>query len=383
MRGRTAIVVGAGPAGRALAHRLAHHGVPVTLIDSRVERRWTATYAAWTDELPAWLDDSVIAARTASVAAHAIHRRHIPRGYSVFDTVGLQRRLHLDGVDVVEARTRHVAADRVITDDGKVHRGATVFDCRGAAADGPSARAAPRQTAFGIVVGRDEAAPVLDGAEAVLMDWRAPREGPPWSPRGAAPSFLYAVPVGDDAILLEETCLIGRPALPVAELADRLTTRLAGHGITGEGARHRERVSFPVLIASPTPWRLEPLRFGAAGGFVNPTTGYGVATALRWADTAARAVADDEDTSEVLWPWRARQVWRLRLRGAAVLLGLDPVQTVRFFDAFLALPLESQRSYLSERTDLTGTLAAMRRVFAALDQPTRTTLVRRTMRGRA
>lgn len=376
----TAIVVGAGPAGRALTHRLTHHGVSVTLIDSRTHRRWIQTYAAWTDELPLWLDRSVIAAGTDAVAVHTTGRRMIDRGYSVFDTTGLQHALSLDEVHVVESRAQPVNPHSVVTDDGTTYHADTVIDCRGAGAGGLSIRGLPHQTAFGIVVPRAAAAPVLCGAEAVLMDWRPPVAHQSWRPDGPVPSFLYAVPLDDDTVLLEETCLVGQPAIPVGDLATRLSTRLASHGLADVANRRRERVSFPVLGASRTPWRSEPIRYGAAGGFLHPTTGYGVATALRWADTAARAVVRGEDLAEALWPWPARQVWRLRLRGLSVLLGLDPAQTIEFFDCFLSLPVAAQRSFLSERADLPGTVSAMRRVFTALEGRTRSSLLREVMR---
>ena len=50
------IVVGAGPAGRALTHRLLARDVTVTLVDPAPDRPWRSTYACWADEIPDWLD---------------------------------------------------------------------------------------------------------------------------------------------------------------------------------------------------------------------------------------------------------------------------------------------------------------------------------------
>ena len=55
-----AVVVGAGPAGRAAAHRIAAAGAVVVLVDPHPDRRWTQTYAMWDDELPAWLPADVL-----------------------------------------------------------------------------------------------------------------------------------------------------------------------------------------------------------------------------------------------------------------------------------------------------------------------------------
>ncbi|WP_231499014.1 lycopene cyclase family protein, partial [Gordonia alkanivorans] len=45
------IVLGAGPAGRALAHRLLAAAVPVTVVDTHPDRVWQSTFACWSDEL--------------------------------------------------------------------------------------------------------------------------------------------------------------------------------------------------------------------------------------------------------------------------------------------------------------------------------------------
>ncbi|MGV9671008.1 MULTISPECIES: lycopene cyclase family protein [unclassified Gordonia (in: high G+C Gram-positive bacteria)] len=375
MSSTSVIVVGAGPSGRALSHRLLHHGVAVTLIDPAPHRRWTPTYAAWTDELPTWVGGDMVAARVDSVSVYAYRRRDIARGYTVFDTQRLQNGLSIDDAHVVDAKAVEVQTHSVITDDGESITADHVIDCRGT-----SARHLPRQTAYGVIVGDDDARRVLDGSPAILMDWRAPEHTAPWQHGGPSPSFLYAVPLGADTVLLEETCLVGRPALRIRELRDRLARRLAAYGLADARLRGSETVAFPMLPDTRTPWETTPLTFGAAGGLLNPISGYGVATALRCADLLARGIRDGDDPTELLWPFSARQVWRLRLRGLGVLLGLDPAQTVTFFAAFLALPVSAQRSYLSERTDLAGALAAMRSVFAALDHRTRLRLMREVTR---
>lgn len=371
MSGPSAIVVGGGPSGWAAAHRLTTHGVQVTLVDPDPTRRWRATYAAWTDEIPAWVSKGAIAARTESVSAYAYRRHEIARGYSVFDSAALATSLRTDEVRVVAGKVTSLYPGFVGTDDGLVRYADHVIDCRGA-----TLRGGPRQTAYGVVLSTTDAARVLNGSPAILMDWRPPRRNEPWRHNGGPATFLYAVPVGSDEVLLEETCLVGKPAMRIRELADRLSTRLDAAGLAQARIRRTETVSFPVTPATAKPWQCRPVRFGAAGGFVNPVSGYGIAAGLRWADTLARAISDGEDPAELLWPFSARQVWRLRLRGLSVLLRLDPVQTVTFFSAFLSLPVAAQRSYLSERTDLAGTMAAMRSVFAAVDRRTRSRIIR-------
>jgi len=53
-----------------------------------------------------------------------------------------------------------------------------------------------------------------------------------WGSAGEVPSFLYAMPLADGRVFLEETCLVARPALPFKVLKRRLERRMAAMGIT-------------------------------------------------------------------------------------------------------------------------------------------------------
>lgn len=357
-----AVVVGAGPAGRALAHRLLTHGCTVTLVDPHPLAPWRATYACWTDELPDWLPADAIAAEVDSVDMRSPATTVVERGYTVLDVDALQSALDVEGAELVADRVLSVQPDRVtLRSDEQICAG-VVVDARGTTGQGP------RQTAFGRIVPRAQALPVLDGAEAVLMDW-SPIPG---VDRKAAPSFLYAIPLDDDRVLLEETCLAGDPALAPTELRRRLDARLARVARTPLGD---ESVSFGLLGVT-SPWRSDVTLFGARGGLMHPATGYSVATSLRVAETVATSVAAQEDPRRALWPRSARQVYRLRRAGLRSLLALDAAQTRRFFDTFARLPVDRQRSYLSEREDLSGVVRTMSQLFAEVGGGTRAALMR-------
>ncbi|WP_024497093.1 MULTISPECIES: lycopene cyclase family protein [Gordonia] len=360
------IVVGAGPAGRALAHRLLAAAIPVTVVDPRPERVWQSTFACWSDELPGWLDPTAFAARLERIGVAGTALEEVDRGYTVLDTPGLQRSLTLDGAEIVTDRVTGIDGARVQLDTGRALTGDVVVDCRGALP-----HEAPRQTAYGIVVDKATAARVLEGHGALLMDWRGGIVD-----RRSLPSFLYVVPLGGDEYLLEETCLAGLPALNLDELKRRLEVRLGG---LPSGIRRVEHVAFPLTGSSPQPWRDPTFCFGAAGGFKNPTTGYSVATSLMCVDAVVAALAAGRDPVPDLWPASARAVHNLRLRGLSALLRLSPTQTIAFFEAFFAMPIESQRSYLSRRDDLTGTMGAMTRVIRAVDMRTRAVVARGAM----
>ncbi len=342
------LVCGQGPAGRALAHRALAHGLTVTVVDPHPARRWTATYAAWADELPSWLPAHTIAATISRPVAWGTCRFEIDRSYVVFAVAALQDSLDITGASVIADRVEqiyrkprtHTAFDlrrsrrtdsarptlesepvplsdnaqlsgepvaagasddsdttqrsdrpktaqpsyapealgradgleRVRLSDGIVLRARRVIDARGVVRS--PARA--EQTAYGVVLQRDR------WGEAIFMDWR-PDNG---APAGAAPSFLYAVPLGADTMLLEETCLAGRPPLPIAELRDRLHNRLRGRGIELDGTEPVERVRFPLEGGRPGNWR-----FGAAGGYLHPATGYSIAAALAATDAVVANVS--------------------------------------------------------------------------------------------
>ncbi|MCD2095832.1 lycopene cyclase family protein [Rhodococcus rhodochrous] len=359
------VVAGLGPAGRALAFRAAAAGLSVTAVDVRPQRRWTATYAAWADELPAWLPDEVVAAHIDSPAAWTTGPHTVDRAYRVLDTTRLQEFLALDEVTVVTGRVRDVDADGVVLGDGRRMPARYVVDARGVPADPGHAQ----QTAFGLIVDDAIASPALDGHAAWFMDWRRDNGTGP----DDVPSFLYAVPAGDGRTIVEETCLVGRPALGLGELERRLHVRLEARGVRTTGDEVVERVRFAVEGAPTAPG---VVGFGARGGLMHPATGYAVATALSTADAVVDAMRRGEDPDRVLWPVRARSVATLRQMGLRALLRLDARGAIEFFDAFFALPVEQQRAYLSGRDDATGVAATMWRLFRVLPMDARMTILR-------
>lgn len=364
------LVLGLGPAGRAAASACVAEGLVVGAVDPAPDRRWTSTYGAWTDELdPA----APVAVQLDEPEAWTTRRHALGRAYSVLDTARLQASLSLDGVEVRRARAMDVGAGAVTTADGERLRARLVLDARGAAVAGRV-----QQVAHGVVVDRSAAETVLDGAEALFMDWRPL---PDVDPR-AAPTFLYALPLDADRVLLEETCLAGRPAPSGAELRRRLVGRLNGHGVRLRGDEPVERVRFALDTPLPSAeWRggvpAAP-RLGAAAPLVHPATGYSVATSLALAPSVALAAQAEDPAREVqrlLWPPAARAVHALRRHGLRVVLGLRPEQVPELFAAFLDLPDHHQRAYLSERTSAAGVAAAMTALLPDLSWPVRRGLV--------
>jgi lycopene beta-cyclase len=375
------LVVGGGPAGRALAAETGRLGLRTVLLDPAPDAPWRHTYGSWVDELPPELPPSVVAARAHGRAvARSEHR--LGWEYAVLDVPAL--RAHLDtgmaeaGVTVRAGRAiGGVGPGTVALAGGVEVRARIVLDAGGGRQPlgRPGERVPAEQAAFGVVVDAGTAAGVLAHGEALFMDWR-PDHGEPGSP-----TFLYAVPLGGGAVLLEETSLARRPGLPMPVLRRRLTTRLARHGISVADADD-ERVLF--RLDAPRHRGRTALGFGAAAPLVHPASGFSVASTLRLAPAVARAVAaglsDGPDQAlaaarGVLWPPAARAVHRLRRIGLEALLRMPPQRVPDFFEVFFALPEHRRWAYLTGRDDLRGHLGTMSALFAAAGWPLRARLV--------
>lgn len=358
------IVVGLGPAGRALTHRAANRGFDVVAVDPHPSRRWTPTYSAWADELPSWLPTSVIGSLTHTPAAWTTKAHTIDRKYCVLDTPGLQDALDAPSARTVAATASKLTPTSVTLADGSVLSARTVVDARGSA--GVSGLA--EQTAFGVVVARDIGEPVLEGTGAWFMDWRRDNGTRP----SDIPSFLYAVSLDADRILLEETCLVGKPPLDPRELQSRLRNRLVNRGVTLTGAETIERVRFAVQSPTRGEGERGVLRFGARSSTMHPATGYSVAASLATTDAVLDALG-----SRRLRP--SMSVWtvgRLRGLGLRTALGLSPELVPQFFASFFDLPVALQKAYLSGHSDALGTARAMTAMFPTLPTEARLAIAR-------
>ncbi|AMY55633.1 lycopene cyclase family protein [Rhodococcoides fascians] len=362
-------VVGLGPAGRAIAHRCAAAGMDVLALDPHPSRTWTPTYSAWADELPSWLSESAIASTARRPAVWTDRHRVIDRTYCVLDTHALQASLSLDLVRVHAGIAVDVTGTRVTTVDGTVVTARHVVDARGTL----DSRDLAQQTAYGIVVERERAEPILEGSDAWFMDWRTDNGVRP----GEVPSFLYAVALDDHRVLLEETCLVGKPALHLDVLRTRLHHRLARRDLVPTGTEDVERVRFsvepPPRSRLHTP-RSGPVLFGSRSNLMHPATGYSVAASLASADHLVDGLRTGKPGSRrALHTWTVQKLRNLGLRTA---LSLEPEMVPQFFASFFSLPVELQRSYLSGHDDATGTMTAMLRMFPTLPVSARLAIAR-------
>lgn len=372
-------VVGLGPAGRALASRLAAHGACVLAVDPRPEAVWSPTYGVWAEELgdpPPGVVRHLV--QRPEIRAHGAHV--LPRGYAVLDNAGLQSALPLDRVRV---RAQRLSDEQVVALRSEAR---VVVDARGARPSGSGAPGtpdpSPAQTAFGIVVDEQDAAPALDGAQALLMDWRTdwaePGADPDLHPGEGPATFLYGIPLGDGTVLLEETCLAAAPGLPVEELKARLRRRLLARGVPQAAVDDplaREVVRIPMRgRGRPAPGGVLAVGTGGRGG--NVVTGYSVAHALLTADELARRIVAG-DVPRSVDP--AAPADLLREAGLRALLRLDVDGTLDLFDAFGRIPAGRQRAFWSRETGAAGMAGAMWAMFTRMPRRSQAELARATL----
>lgn len=342
-----AAVVGLGPAGRAAAHRLLEHGQRVLAVDPHPAREWRQTLCGWQSQLPQWLPGDVVAATAAGPLMRTGRDRRIEATYAVLDNDALQRALTLTGATIEEATLddRQVRALR--------RRCPVVIDARGARAAGHPA-AGPQQTAFGVIVERDQVAALFANSAAVLMDWR-PYDGERrWGRQ--RPTFLYAIPLPGGRALIEETCLAGSPGTSQTELRRRLLLRAERAGVDPAiiTAGEVERVVIPLVRQGRS--RVRVFRFGAAGAQTNPFSGYSAFASLAAADRLATVVGLGLRRSRL----PSDHPGPVRRRALAALLRLSADDTMALFDAFARLPIADQLAILDPTTPpaaLAGCLA--------------------------
>lgn len=385
------LVVGAGPAGMALAGACGRLGLVTGLVDPSPERPWLATYGMWSRELPTDLPAAVVAARAAGRAI-ALTEHHLGWEYAVLDVPALQAHLagQLTGVHLHAGRAVGSPERGVVAlADGSHLRASVVVDAGGRARPldpTPSRRIPAEQTAYGLILDEHAAAPLISAGEALFMDWRADHGETGW------PTFLYVVPLGGGHVLVEETSLARRPGLPLPALRRRLHARLAHHGVPVPKDARTERVSFRV--DHPRHHGRGVLGFGAAAPLIHPATGFSLAASLRLAPQVADALAahlpGEPDRAlaaaqATVWPPAAQVIHRFRRIGLEALLRMPPADVPGFFEQFFALPDSDRWTYLTARDDVRGTAAAMNSLFRSSSGRLRrhlvTSAVRRPVRS--
>lgn len=406
------VVIGDGPAGSALARACVELGLDVVLVGD--DAAWIATYGTWADELErveVIAGADVASGSPVDVVAWTTSRHDLDRGYVLLDNDALRDVLRQD-VERVEDQVVRVTTGGTGASGGASGAGRTSSTTRarhrvelasGASIDarvvvdaaGWPASFAKQvlrdeeplwQTAFGVVL---DAPPSGDLGYPTLMDFREPPGTAPSAKRTrTATTFAYSLPVAD-GWLVEETVLAARPAIEPVALVPLLAARLH---MTAESmldrARRTEYVRIPMGVGRPR--RDQPIvAFGAAAGYVNPTSGYSVIHSLQMATPVAIAIgaaldrtpqdraADSAEVWDAIWPIDQRRTRVLHDYGLAVLGKLDGPAVREFFAAFFDLPTAAWTAYLRSDSSPAELSRVMLQLFMSAPWSTR----RRLMRG--
>lgn len=384
-------IVGCGPAGLALAASVAAQGINVALIGA--DAPFVNNYGVWVDEFEALGLGHTLDNRWEDAACWFGEGEEVRVGRPYGRVCRRELRRHLLA-QCASAGVKFLAAevtDIQVTPAGDSVQLATAAGAQvsarlatlasGAAAgrflryeqDAPGVAA---QTAYGIEVeveGYEQAydpasmlfmdfrrhhSGVWDGAAGRLLPGQHPNAGDGlWGTSREVPSFLYAMPLSNGKVFLEETCLVAKPALPFAALKRRLHRRLAAQGVRIKHVEEEEWSYIPV--GGPLPLGDQPITaFGAAANLVHPATGYSIARSLREAPLLAKDIASVlrqqqpvQETAaavwEALWSQEKRRQAAFHVFGMELLCQLDLAATNAFFRTFFRLPPTYWRGFLA------------------------------------
>lgn len=390
------LVIGAGPAGLAIAAALCNCGLHVQgLAPDPPDTAWRNTYGIWRDELePLGLAD-LLGHCWQDCSAYA-DGQELPlrRSYGLFDNAKLQGHL-LTQCEQGQMRwqiglaraVEHWPTHSVVTAQrGEALAARLVIDASGhapALVRRPAAPPPAYQAAYGIV-GRFSTPPVRPG-QLVLMDYRSEHLTPA---EHAQPStFLYAMDLGEDLYFVEETSLAFRPAVSLEVLAQRLQRRLAHRGVQVTATHHVERCLFPMNL--PLPDRSQRvLGYGGAASMVHPASGYQVGAALKRAAAVAQAIAHAlaapngspqaaaRQAWQTLWPADLVRKRQLYLLGLESVLRFNQRELQSFFAAFFRLPVPQWSGYLSDTLSTDELVRAMMTLFGRAPNHVRLALAR-------
>ena len=369
-------VLGSGPAALSLAAACGRLGASVLLVAPRPDAPWSPNYCLWADEVPAQFAPQVEHAWPEAFVATQYAERPLRRSYVKLDNRLLRASLWSDlraagcrsVAKVATAITHQDEESRVHTADGKHARVRVVIDASGSGS--PFVKRAKRpdpayQIAYGVLL--DAPQHRFDPSRAVLMDFR-----PVNDEESEPPTFLYALPLSDGRLFLEETSLASRPGVSMELLMKRLELRLDAMGLRTCTRLGEERCRIAMGLGLPL--ADQPLvAFGAAASMVHPASGYSISHALRKADPVARAIvealASDGPSAAVkvgnasVWPRADRTTWELYRVGLESLLNMGATETSAFFDGFFELPEADWAGFLSGARSPRQVSVIMARIF--------------------
>jgi len=383
-------VLGSGPAATSIAAASGRRGASVALIAPTPRAPWKPNYCLWADEIPGGMGHLAERVWNEAVVATHLGQRALDRPYAKLDNGALQsffwEQLERGSARVVSERAAELehrdGQTWVHTESGAVERARVVIDASGADT-GFVRRVHQRPPAYQIAYGLLLRAPGhgFDPSQMVMMDFR-----PAVNDDADPPSFLYALPLSQDRLFIEETSLARRPAVSMDLLRARLEKRLVALGLQAAERIDEERCAIPMGLGLPAPGQWV-VPFGAAAAMMHPASGYHVFHVLRKAEPVAHAILDALDAGNIddavaagnraVWPRSHRKLWELYGFGLETLVRMNADEVSRFFEAFFELPREVWSGYLGATLEPGALGTAMTRIFRSLPTSVQWHLIRR------
>ncbi len=413
------LVLGGGPAALCIAAACAGEGLAVALLAPHDPRApWPNTYGIWGDEVDVLGLGHLLEHRWSHTvsyfgagSADPVDPANAPtahgRDYGLFSRKALQEHWlaacarggvaflqgQATGFDLEPAGAEvglGTTLTRLHCADGSSQCTRLLVDATGhqpVFVQRPDEGPVAGQAAYGIV-GRFSAPPVEPG-QFVLMDYRCDHLSP--EERRQAPTFLYAMDLGEGVFFVEETSLALAPPVPYAVLKKRLSQRLNHRGVELLEMHHEEFCLFPMNLPLPN-LHQAVLGFGGAASMVHPASGYMVGSLLRRAPDVAKAVANAMTNTSIgsaqlaragwesLWPLPLRRKHALYQFGLEKLMRFTEAQLRAFFATFFSLPNPLWYGFLANTLSVPQLLAAMLQLFLKAPWAVRWGLIQ--MKGR-
>ena len=294
------LVLGAGPAGMAIASALGKEKLEVEVLSPNgPDEPWPNTYGIWGKEVDQLGLQDLLEHRwknTVSFFGHGSLEEHHYENkatehsldYGLFD----KKKLHsywLNECNKSLIKWHEGFAEKinfqkqkstVTTSDGKTYSARLVVDATGydpvflkLKSCGPLAV----QTCYGIVGSFSK--PPLKKGQFVLMDYRNDHLNE--EQKKEPPTFLYAMDMGNGKYFLEETSLGLVNPLTMEDLKERLEKRLSYRNISITSMQHEELGLFLPMNMPIPDFKQQVLGYGGAASMVHPASGYLIGNVLR------------------------------------------------------------------------------------------------------
>jgi lycopene beta-cyclase len=335
------VLVGGGLANALLALRLAAARPELELLMLEREPRaggshtWSFHDADLTPAQHAWLAPLVAAAWPAYDVRFPGLSRRLASGYRSITSARLERVL----AEALGDRLRtgsavaSVRPDGVTLADGGAVDAACVIDGRGV-------RELPFALGFQKFLGQELRFSRPHGRDVpLLMDATVEQDD--------GFRFVYALPLAEDVMLVEDTRYSDRPALDPAAARDAIAAYVDKLGLHVAERLREEEGCLPIPLGGDIEafWAAAPPGVPCSGmraALFHPTTGYSLPEAVRLADAVAalRPLASGAVLEHVRA--RSRELWRrgafFRLLNRMLFRAADPAERWRVLERFYRLP---------------------------------------------